>query len=105
LIRPLDLSQTFREVVFLRVAMEWLLGCEDVLSVELEFRLKRSIPFDQTVGSLSNFYGGCFPWVAMEWLLGDEDVWCVELEYRLKRAIPFDPTVGSLSNFSRGCFP
>jgi hypothetical protein len=99
LIRPLDLSQTFREVVFLRVAMELLLGCEDVLSVELEYRLKRSIPFDQTVGSLSNFYRGCFPWVSMEWLLGDEDVWCVELEYRLKRAIPFDPTVGSLSNF------
>ena len=69
------------------------------MSVELEYRLKRSIPFDQTGGSLSNFYRGCFPGVAMEWLLGDEDVWCVELEYQLKRAIPFDPTVGSLSNF------
>ena len=79
--------------------MEWLLGCEDVLSVELEYQLKRSIPFHQTVGSLSNFYRVYFPLVAMEWLLGDEDFWCVELEYRLKRAIPFDPTVGSLSNF------
>jgi hypothetical protein len=46
LIRPLDLSQTFKEVVFLRVAMEWLLGEEDVWSVELEYQLKRSIPFD-----------------------------------------------------------
>jgi hypothetical protein len=54
--------------------MEWLLGCEDVLSVELEYRLKMSIPFDQTVGSRSNFYRGYFPRVAMEWLLGDEDV-------------------------------
>jgi len=99
MIRPLDRAQTFTESVFLRVAMEWLLGCEDVCSVELEYRLKRSIPFDQTVGSLSNFYRGCFPWVAMEWLLGDEDVWCVELEYQLKRAITFDSTVGSLSNF------
>jgi hypothetical protein len=89
LIRPLDLSQTFKEVVFLRVAMEWLLSCEDVLSVELEYRLKRSIPFDQTVGSRSNFYRGCFPWVAVEWLLGGEDVWSVELEYLLKRAILF----------------
>ena len=99
MIRPLDGAQTFTEAVFLRVAMEWLLGCEDVLSVELEYQLKRSIPFHQTVGSLSNFYRVCFPLVAMEWLLGDEDFWCVELEYRLKRAIAFDPTVGSLSNF------
>jgi len=87
LIRPLDRAQTFTEAVFLRVAMEWLLGCEDVLSVELEYRLKRSIPFDQTVGSRSNVYRGCFPWVAVEWLLGGDDVWSVELEYLLKKAI------------------
>jgi hypothetical protein len=74
LIRPLNRAQTFTKAVFLRVPMEWLLGCEDVLSVELEYRLKMSIPFDQTVGSRSNFYRGCFPRVAMEWLLGDEDV-------------------------------
>jgi len=61
LIRLLDRSQTFTEAVFLRVAMEWLLGDEDVWSVELECRLKRAIPFDLTVGSLSNFYGSCFP--------------------------------------------
>jgi hypothetical protein len=30
LIRLLDCSQTFTEAVFLRVAMEWLLGDEDV---------------------------------------------------------------------------
>jgi hypothetical protein len=61
LIRLLDRSQTFTEDVFLRVAMEWLLGDEDVWSVELECQLKRAIPFDLTVGSLSNFYGSCFP--------------------------------------------
>ena len=38
--------------------MEWLLGDEDMLSVELEYRLKRDITFDSTVGSLSNFYKG-----------------------------------------------
>ena len=47
LIRPFDRAQTFTEAVFLRVAMEWLLGAEDVWSVELEYRLKRAIPFDQ----------------------------------------------------------
>jgi hypothetical protein len=62
LIRLLDRSQTFTEAIFLRVAMEWLLGDEDVWSVELECRLKRAIPFDLTVGSLSNFYGSCFPY-------------------------------------------
>jgi len=61
LIRLLDCSQTFTEAVFLRVAMEWLLGDEDVSSVELECRLKKAIPFDPTVGSSSNFYTGCFP--------------------------------------------
>jgi hypothetical protein len=38
--------------------MEWLLGDEDVWSVELEYRLKRAITFDATVGSPSNFYRG-----------------------------------------------
>jgi hypothetical protein len=51
LIRPLDRAQTFTAVVFLRVAMEWLLGDEDVWSFELEYRLKRAIPFDPTIGS------------------------------------------------------
>jgi hypothetical protein len=41
----LDRTQTFIEVVFLMVALEWLLGDEDVWSVELEYRLKRSITF------------------------------------------------------------
>jgi hypothetical protein len=40
--------------------VEWLISDEDVLSVELEYRLKRVIPFDPTVGSRSNFYR-CFP--------------------------------------------
>jgi hypothetical protein len=62
LIRPLDRAQTFTDVVFLMVSVEWVLGDEDVLSVELEYRLKRVIPFDPTVGSRSNFYRGCFPY-------------------------------------------
>jgi hypothetical protein len=61
LIRPLDRAQTFTAVVFLRVAMEWLLGDEDIWCVELENWLKKAIPFDPTVGSRSNFYRCCFP--------------------------------------------
>jgi hypothetical protein len=53
LIRPLVRAETFAEVVFLRIAMEWLLGDEDVLSVELEYQLKRAIAFDPHVGSRS----------------------------------------------------
>ena len=54
--------QGFPEAVFIGVAMEWLLGDDDVWSVELEFRLKRAITFDPTVGSRSKFSKGCFPW-------------------------------------------
>jgi len=50
--------QGFLEAVFIRVAMEWLLGDEDVLSVELEYRLKKIISFDPTVGLCLNFYKG-----------------------------------------------
>jgi hypothetical protein len=42
----------------LGVAIEWLLGDEDVWSGELEFRLKTALTFDPTVGSRSNFYKG-----------------------------------------------
>ena len=84
--------------------MEWLLGDEDVWSVELKYRLKRAINFYPTIGSRSKFSRSCFPWGAMAWLLGDEDVWSPVLEYRFKRAITFNLTVGSRSNLSRGCF-
>jgi hypothetical protein len=74
----LDRAQNFPEAVFLGVAMEWLLDDEDVWSVELEYRLKRAITFDPTVGSRLKFYRGfpeaVFTGVAMEWLLGDKDV-------------------------------
>jgi hypothetical protein len=40
--------------------MEWLLGDEDVWSLVLEYRLKRAITFDPTVGSRSNFSTSCF---------------------------------------------
>jgi len=40
--------------------MELLLGDEDVWSVELEHRAKRTITFDPTVGSLSNIYRGFY---------------------------------------------
>jgi hypothetical protein len=53
---PLYRAQTFTKVVFLGVVREWLLGDENVWWVELEYRLKRAIPFDPTVGSRSNFY-------------------------------------------------
>ena len=46
----------------LGVAMKWLLGDEDVWSVELEYWLKRAITFDLTVGSRSNSYKGSFAW-------------------------------------------
>jgi len=39
--------------------MEWLLGDEDVWSVELEYQVKRTITFDLTVGLLSNVFR-CF---------------------------------------------
>jgi hypothetical protein len=48
----------FPEAVFPGVDMEWLLGDEDVWSVELEYRLKRAITFYPSVGSRSNFYKG-----------------------------------------------
>jgi len=61
LIRTLDRGLTFTDVVFLMVAVEWLLGDEDVCSVELEYPLKRAIPFNPTIGLRSNFYRCCFP--------------------------------------------
>ena len=85
--------------------MEWLLGDEDVWSPILEYRFKRTITFDPTVGSCSNFPEAVFLGVAMEWLLGDEDVWSPVLEYRLKRDKSFDLTVGSRLKYSKGCFP
>jgi len=44
-IPPLDDAQTFPQDVFLVVAMEWLLGDEDVWLPVLEYRLKWAIPF------------------------------------------------------------
>jgi hypothetical protein len=61
LIRLLDRAQNFPEAVLFGVAMEWLLGDEDVWSPVLEYRLKRAISFDPTVGSRSKFFKGCFP--------------------------------------------
>ena len=49
LVRPLDRAQTFTQAVFLRVSKEWLLGDEDVWSVEIEYQLKNAITFGQTV--------------------------------------------------------
>jgi hypothetical protein len=62
LFQPLDDVQNFLEAFFHGVAMEWLLGDEDVWSPVLEYRLKRAITFDPTVGSRSKFSKGCFPW-------------------------------------------
>ena len=51
----------FPEAVLFGVAMEWLLGDEDVWSVKFEYRFKRAITFDPIVGSRSKFSKGCFP--------------------------------------------
>jgi hypothetical protein len=58
LIPPLDRAQIFPQPFLLGVDMEWLLDDENVWSVELEYRLKRAIAFDPTVGSRSKFYRG-----------------------------------------------
>ena len=42
--------------------MKWLLADEDVWLATLEYRLKRGISFDPTVGSRSKLSRGCFPW-------------------------------------------
>jgi len=60
LIPPFDRAQMFPQAVFVGVAMEWLLDDEDVWSIELEYRLKRAIAFDPTVGSRSNFFHKLF---------------------------------------------
>ena len=54
----MDRVQIFPQAVFLGVAMEWPLDDKDVWFVELEYRLKRAIAFDPTVGSRSKFYRG-----------------------------------------------
>ena len=46
----------------LGVVTEWLLGDEDVWSPVLEYRLKRAITFDPTIGSRSKVSRGCFAW-------------------------------------------
>jgi hypothetical protein len=50
LIPLLDRAQMFPQAVFLGVAMEWLLGDEDVWLPVHEYRLKRAITFAPTVG-------------------------------------------------------
>jgi len=60
LIPPFERAQMFPQAVFVGVAMEWLLDDEDVWSIELEYRLKRAIAFDPTVGSRSNFFHKLF---------------------------------------------
>jgi len=92
----LQFLQRFLEAFFLGVVTKWLLGDEDVSLVELEYRVKRAITFDPTVGSCSNFYRGfigSFPRGSYGMILAHEDVLSIELEYRLKRAITCDPIV------------
>ena len=60
MIPPFERAQMFPQAVFVGVAMEWLLDDEDVWSIELEYRLKRAIAFDPTVGSRSNFFHKLF---------------------------------------------
>ena len=58
----LKVLQGFPEAVFFGVAMELLLGDEEVWLPELDYRLKRALAVDPIVGSRSKFYRGCFPW-------------------------------------------
>ena len=58
MILPLDRAQIFPEVVFLEVAIEWLLADKDVWSPVLEYRLKRAITFNPIFGSRSDVYRG-----------------------------------------------
>jgi hypothetical protein len=102
LIRPFDRTQIFtgvQEAVFRGVAMESLLGDEEVWSAILEYRLKRAITFDPTVGShsknLQEFREAVFLSITMQSLIGDEELWSTRLEYCLKSSITFDQTVGS----------
>jgi hypothetical protein len=56
--------QGFLEAIFCGIYMEWLLGYEDVWSVELQYRLKMAITFDPTVARAQIFtevWRGCFP--------------------------------------------
>jgi len=106
-VRPLDLTQILQG--FQRLFSKWYLcngsRYEDVLSIELEYRLKRAITCDPIVGSRSNLYRvskGCFSCGSNGMVLVDEVVLSIKLEYRLKRAITCDPTVESRSNFYRG---
>jgi len=61
LMQPLDRAQMFKVVS--RGCFPWgsegmVLADEDVLSIELEYRLKRAITCDPIVGSRLNFYRG-----------------------------------------------
>ena len=80
----LNFLHEFPDVVFFMVAMESLLGDEDVLLATLELRLKRAITFDPTVAIRSNVYmsfpEAVFLGVAMESLLGDEEVLLAKLD-------------------------
>ena len=46
----------FLEAVFLRVALDSLIDDEEVWSASLEYRVKRVITINPTVGSRLNFY-------------------------------------------------
>ena len=54
----LKFLQGFPETIFRGVYTKCLLGDEDVWSTEQEYRLKRAITFDLTVGTRLNFNNG-----------------------------------------------
>ena len=75
--------------------------------IGLEYRLKRSVSKDPTVGSRSNFVTSFWRLISMELRgIGTTRRWCTveaipatRLEYQLKRSVSKDLTVGSLLNF------
>jgi hypothetical protein len=72
----------FPEVIFLGVVTEWLLGDENVWSVELESAQKgHNFCFDRWIALkfLQGFPQAVFVGYALESVFSDEDVWSATL--------------------------
>jgi hypothetical protein len=100
----LNFLQGFAEAIFIGVAMEWLLGDEDVWLVELEYRIKRAITFTSTVGSRWKFYNGFQRLFSLGLLWNRYSVMrtCGLQDLSISSKGAFNPTVGSRSKFYRG---
>ena len=66
MIPPFDRAQMFPQAVFVGVAMEWLLGDEDVWSPVLEYQLKGGQVLIRTLNRAQNFRDAVFLRLAKE---------------------------------------